>query len=40
MRNREAWFSKSTDRRCDFWLEFENGIKLLVEMADKVSPNL
>lgn len=31
--SREAWLS--SDRRCDFWLEFENGVKLLVEMADK-----
>jgi hypothetical protein len=22
------------------WLEFENGVKLLVEMADKAEPNL
>ena len=22
------------DRRCLFWLEFENGVKLLVEMGD------
>lgn len=33
LRNREAWFEH--DRRCNFWLEFENGVKLLVEMADK-----
>lgn len=26
----EAWVS--TDRRCDLWLEFENGVKFLVEM--------
>jgi len=31
--NREAW--AQSDRRCTFWLEFENGTKLLVEMADK-----
>ena len=41
LRNREAWFAKGVhDRRCDFWLEFENGVKMLVEMADKASPNL
>jgi len=32
--NREAWFS--SDRRCDFWVDFENGVKLLVEMVDHV----
>jgi hypothetical protein len=26
----EAWFSQ--DRRCDLWLEFENGVNLVVEM--------
>lgn len=31
--NREA-FSQS-DKRCTFWLEFENGVKLLVEMQEK-----
>lgn len=31
--SREAW--SQSDRRCDLWLEFENGVKLLVEMADK-----
>ena len=25
---------KSTDRRCEFWLSFENGVKLFVEMID------
>jgi len=29
---------KSTDRRCEFWLEFENGVKLQAEMLDVVSP--
>jgi len=33
LRNREAW--ASVDQRCEFWLEFENGIKLLIEMQDK-----
>jgi hypothetical protein len=33
--NREAWFG--SDRRCDFWLDFENGVKFLVEMADHVN---
>jgi hypothetical protein len=36
--SREAWFA--SDRRCDFWLEFENGVKLLVEMVDKTVPHL
>ncbi len=40
LRNREAWFADSHDRRCDFWLEFENGVKMLVEMVDKVTPNM
>lgn len=29
---------KSTDRRCEFWLEFENGMKLQAEMLDVVPP--
>jgi hypothetical protein len=33
LRNREAW--GTVDQRCDFWLEFENGIKLSIEMQDK-----
>lgn len=28
--NRDAW--ATTDRRCEFWVKFENGVKLLVEM--------
>ena len=40
LRNREAWFAASHDRRCDFWLEFENGVKMLVEMVDKLTPNM
>jgi hypothetical protein len=28
---------KSTDRRCEFWLEFENGVKMQAEMLDSVS---
>jgi hypothetical protein len=28
---------KSTDRRCEFWLEFENGVKFQAEMLDPVS---
>jgi hypothetical protein len=35
---REAWFA--SDRRCDLWMEFENGARLLVEMADKVTAHL
>lgn len=31
---------KTTDRRCEFWLEFENGTKMFAEMIDPVSPNL
>ena len=29
---------KTTDRRCEFWLEFENGVKLRAEMLDMVAP--
>ena len=29
---------KTTDRRCEFWLEFENGVKLRAEMLDAVVP--
>ena len=38
LRNRELWSSKDLEgrRRCDFWLEFENGVKMLVEMADEM----
>ena len=28
------------DRRCDMWMEFENGLKMLVEMVDKASPHM
>lgn len=28
---------KSTDRRCEFWLEFENGVKMQAEMIDAVA---
>ena len=31
--SREAF--AQADKRCTFWLEFENGVKLLVEMQDK-----
>lgn len=34
----EAWFN--SDRHCDLWLDFENGVKLLVEMADHVDGHL
>ncbi len=30
--SREAW--AETDRKCVFWLEFENGLKMLVEMQE------
>jgi hypothetical protein len=36
--SREAW--AQSDRRCNLWLEFENGVKLLVEMEDKKVPHL
>ena len=29
---------KTMDRRCEFWLEFENGTKLFAEMIEPVSP--
>jgi len=25
---------RKTDRRCEFWLEFENGVKMFAEMLD------
>jgi hypothetical protein len=28
---------KSTDRRCEFWLEFDNGVKMQAEMLDPVA---
>jgi hypothetical protein len=36
LRNRELYSSKENEgrRRCDMWIEFENGVKMLVEMAD------
>jgi hypothetical protein len=40
LRNREAWFAQAHDRRCDFWLEFENGVKMLVEMVDSLTANM
>lgn len=38
IRNREIW--DTMDLRCELWVEFENGTKLLVEMADKTAPNM
>ena len=29
---------KTMDRRCEFWLDFENGTKLFAEMIEPVSP--
>jgi len=36
LRNRELYSAKENEerRRCDMWIEFENGVKMLVEMAD------
>ncbi len=31
---------KSTDRRGEFWLEFENGVKMFAEMLDPVSADI
>lgn len=28
---------KTCDRRCEFWLEFENGTKMFAEMLDPVA---
>ncbi len=28
---------KSTDRRCEFWLEFDNGVKMQAEMIEAVT---
>ena len=38
MLSREAW--AQSNRNCVFWLEFENNVKLLVEMQDKQQPHL
>lgn len=27
------------DRRCEFWLQFENGVKMFAEMIDPVALN-
>jgi hypothetical protein len=35
IRNRDA--KKFADNRCDFWLIFDNGTRLYVEMADSRS---
>lgn len=32
IRNRDA--KKHADRRCDFWLIFDNGVRMTVEMAE------
>lgn len=29
---------KTTDRRCEFWLEFDDGVKMSAEMLDPVEP--
>ena len=29
---------KTLDRRCQFWLNFENGTKMYAEMLDSVEP--
>jgi hypothetical protein len=36
--SREAW--AHSNRNCVFWLEFENSVKLLVEMQEKQQPHL
>jgi hypothetical protein len=28
----------ASDRRCNFWLEFENGVKMFAEMLNSVTP--
>ena len=28
---------KTTDRRCEFWLEFENGVKMFAEVLEPIS---
>jgi len=30
---------RASDRRCEFWLEFENGVKMFAEMIDPVKAN-
>jgi hypothetical protein len=30
---------KDSDRRCEFWLEFENGVRMHVEMLEEPSIN-
>lgn len=39
-RNRELWSVTQNFMGCEFWLEFEDGGKLLVEMIEKVEANL
>lgn len=41
LRNREVWDESDLyDKRCEMWLEFESGAKLLVEMVDTNATNL
>jgi hypothetical protein len=29
---------KIQDRRCEFWLEFDNGVRMFAEMLDAATP--
>ena len=38
LRNRDA--KEKQDRNCDFWLLFENGVRLNIEMQEHQGPNM
>ena len=38
LRNRDA--KSQQDKRCDFWMKFENGVRLTVEMQGNVDVNM
>jgi len=38
LRNRDA--KQLQDKRCDFWLVFENGVRLSIDMQDKLDANM
>lgn len=38
LRNRDA--RKRADKRCDFWLSFENGVRLTIEMQDQLQADM
>jgi len=38
LRNRDA--KSQQDKRCDFWLMFENGVRLNIEMQDHLEADM